>query len=89
MIRRRAGFALWFALSSVAACRESTDPSRISAPQLQADDAMRHTVIADPAATGNGFAATMQEGIAMVSDGGMVLVKPGTYDERVVIDKGR
>ena len=48
----------------------------------------RHTVVVDALANGNGIASTIQEGIDMVAEGGRVKVKPGTYDERVVINKG-
>jgi hypothetical protein len=39
-------------------------------------------------AHGNGVARTIQEALTLVASGGRILVKPGTYDERVVISKG-
>lgn len=63
-------------------------PDRSATWSMDPAKSDRHTVVVDPEAHGNGVAATIQEGIDMVADGGRVKVKPGTYDERVVIDKG-
>src|SRR5688572_2815584 len=88
MTAARTQLTFWFTVLSLAACGEGVDPSHISAPSLAITDDSRHTVIVNPNANGNGVAATIQEGIDMVADGGTVLVKPGTYAERIVIDKG-
>jgi hypothetical protein len=79
-----------FALAVViaAACDDQLDQSTISGPQLATGADARHTVIVNPNASGNGVASTIQEGIDMAADGGTVLVRPGRYEERVVIDKG-
>jgi hypothetical protein len=73
--------------SLIVACTEGGGPSEAIAPRLEANDAGRHTVIVDPDANGNGFARTIQQGIDMARDGGLLLVVPGIYAERVVIDK--
>ena len=68
------------------ACNETLAPSEVAAPRFE-QEAARHTIIVDPQAEGEGFATTIQQGIDMVRDGGLVLVKPGTYTEQVVIGK--
>jgi len=45
-------------------------------------------VVVNPKANGHGTARTIQEGIDMVPAGGKVLVRPGTYMERLIITKG-
>lgn len=75
------------AILTFAGCSDRSAPARIVAPALDTRHD-RRTVVVNPAAHGNGVAATIQEGIGMVADGGRVLVKPGTYDERLVIDRG-
>src|SRR5688500_472595 len=62
------------------------DPEPVPTPSL-AEAGGRHTVVVNPDANGGGTAATIGEGIAMVADGGRVLVVAGTYDERITIDK--
>ena len=88
MITPRATLALCFLGLAVIACHDGLDPSRIAAPRLAIADDSRHTVVVNPGASGNGVAATIQEGIDMVAEGGRVLVMPGTYDEQLTIDKG-
>jgi hypothetical protein len=87
MTARQAQVALWFVLTLVG-CEDRLGPLRIAAPRFAEGDDSRHTVVVNPNANGNGVAATIQEGIAMVADGGTVLVTPGTYDERITINKG-
>ncbi len=48
----------------------------------------QHTVVVNPNANGEAIAATVQEAIDMVEPGGLVQVKSGTYNERIVINKG-
>jgi hypothetical protein len=46
------------------------------------------TVVVNAEANGHGTARTIQQGIDMVAEGGRVLVRPGTYEEQLVITKG-
>jgi hypothetical protein len=48
----------------------------------------RDTVVVNSTARGNGIDTTIQGGIDRVADGGVVLVKPGTYKERITIRTG-
>ncbi|HEU5183420.1 MAG TPA: hypothetical protein VFU01_02555 [Gemmatimonadaceae bacterium] len=88
MIARRARLALCLSAFAWLACDDAVDPSKISAPRFAASDDSRHTVVVNPNADGNGVVATIQEGVDMVGDGGVVKVVPGTYNERIVIAKG-
>ena len=47
-----------------------------------------NAIVVNPSANGNGVVATIQDAINRVASGGQVLVKPGTYAEALVIDKG-
>src|SRR5687768_6704218 len=62
--------------------------SGITAPGEVSVDVERYTVVVNPDIDGNGVAKTIQDGIDMVADGGRVLVRPGVYDERIVITRG-
>lgn len=53
-----------------------------------AGGAGRPTVLVNPDAAEPGAARTIAEGISMVAPGGRVLVRPGTYEENLVIEKG-
>lgn len=80
-------------LTAVVACNEApfTTPESGEAtagPALSAGQSGRNTVVVNPNASGNGVAATIQEGIDMAASGGRVLVKPGTYAEALYIGKG-
>jgi hypothetical protein len=87
MATRRSTLSIVAILFLVVACGEPpADPTGIT-PSFDRDGEA-HTVVVNPNANGNGIAATIQEGIDMVEPGGKVLVKPGTYAEAVVIDKG-
>jgi hypothetical protein len=88
MIARATHSVVCFALVALVACDRGVGPGRISAPLLSVHEDSRNTVVVNPNASGNGVAATIQEGIDMVADGGVVLVMPGRYDERIVVDKG-
>src|SRR3989442_8721302 len=95
MIRRRcimnahrARFAVWFAVLTVAGCRDSSDPAPIGAPSFAAGGVGRPSVLVNANANDNGTAKTIQEGIDMVAEGGKVLVVPGAYAEALVINKG-
>jgi len=73
----------------IAACTQDTSAPGVSlAPSFARGGTERNTIVVNPNANGNGVAATIQEGIDRVASGGMVLVKPGVYDESVVINKG-
>src|SRR6266496_3184461 len=88
MNTRRARFALWFVTLALAGCRDAGDSTPIAAPSFAAGDVGRPWVLVNPNADDHGTAKTIQEGIAMVAEGGKVIVLPGTYTEAVVIDKG-
>jgi len=88
MNARRAPFAVWFAILTVAGCRDPSDSSRIAAPNFAVGGVGRPSVLVNPNADDNGTAKTIQEGIDMVAEGGTVMVLPGTYAEAIVIDKG-
>ena len=79
--------ALILAVLTFAACEDAVGPTPAGIPRLATGDS-RHTVIVNPNAQGDGIAETIQEGIDRVASGGRVLVKPGTYNERITIDKG-
>ena len=59
-----------------------------SGPAVSAGESGRNTVVVNPAASGNGVVATIQEGIDMVAEGGRVQIRPGTYDEALLITHG-
>lgn len=88
MIARPTHSVVCFALVALVACDRSVGPGRISAPLLSVHEDSRNTVVVNPNASGNGVAVTIQEGVDMAADGGVVLVMPGRYDERIVVDKG-
>jgi hypothetical protein len=88
MNARHARFAVLSAVLTMTGCQDRSEPSRSLAPSFDAGGAGRPAVLVNPNATGNGTAKTIQEGIAMVAEGGDVMVLPGTYPEGVVIDKG-
>jgi len=85
---RQAHIAFWFAILTLAACGDPSDPSRIAPPSFAVGGVGRPVVLVNPNMKGSGTATTIQEGIDMVDRGGKVLVLPGTYDEAIVIDKG-
>jgi len=88
MNAHRARFAVWFAVLTVAGCRDSSDPAPIGAPSFAAGGVGRPSVLVNANANDNGTAKTIQEGIDMVAEGGKVLVVPGAYAEALVINKG-
>src|SRR2546427_12753957 len=96
MIRRRcimnahrARFAVWFAVLTVAGCRDSSDPAPIGAPTFAAGGVGRPSVLVNANANDNGTAKTIQEGIDMVAEGGKGVGVPGAGGEGVGISKRR
>src|SRR5919109_1011945 len=87
MTARITTIALGLTVAALAACDDRAGESLTTAPRFEQEDG-RTTVIVNPNANGNGVAGTVQEGIDMAAEGGVVLVTPGTYSERVVINKG-
>src|SRR5438552_6887068 len=91
--RRRAMVAphtrvpVWLCVLTIAACAEPSDPVALVAPSLAAGGVGRPSVLVNPNSDDRGTARTIQEGIDMVASGGKVMAVPGTYKERVVIDK--
>jgi hypothetical protein len=82
---------LWAVIgaASVWGCVQAgPSPDRIAAPSFAAEGVGRPSVLVNPKADDNGTAKTVQEGIDLVANGGTVLVVPGTYEERIIIDKG-
>jgi hypothetical protein len=63
-------------------------PSGPASPGMDPALSDRLTVVVNAEAHGNGIARTIDEALALVAPGGRILLKPGTYDERVVISKG-
>ena len=61
---------------------------RTSQPGTLASLEGREAIVVNPAANGNGVAATIQEGIDRAASGGEVLVLPGIYNEALKITKG-
>jgi hypothetical protein len=82
------GRAPLFAAALLTGCDTALAPDRSGTSSMDSEKSDRHTVVVNADARGNGVANTVQEGIAMVAEGGTVKVKPGTYNERVVINKG-
>jgi len=72
------------------ACGEpAAGPDAAPAPSFDRGGVPRqHTIVVNPNANGAAIAATIKEAIEMVEPGGLVQVKPGTYAEALVIDKG-
>jgi hypothetical protein len=69
------------------ACTEQPDATPALGPSFDQGGVRRPVVLVNPNSQGNGTATTIQEGIDMVAQGGRVMVKPGTYNEKVTIDK--
>ena len=81
--------AVWLCILTLVACREPSDPGALIRLSFAARGVEPpHTVVVNPNAEGKAIAATIHQAIEMVAPGGMVLVKPGTYAEALVIDKG-
>lgn len=85
-IRIGHGLMLPAAVAALVAC-ERNGTEQGGGPLLDADE-LRSTVVVNPAAHGHGMARTISEALTMVAPGGRVLVKPGTYNEQVLIQKG-
>src|SRR2546425_9413958 len=88
MKARRAQLAVGFAMLTLAACGDHSDPVQVGAPSFAAGGIGRPAVLVNPKSGDNGTAKTIQQGIDMVADGGKVMVVPGTYNEAILIDKG-
>lgn len=88
MITSPAKLAIALVGLSLVACEGALDRAQVASPYFATSDDSRHTVVVNPDATGNGVARTIQDGIDMVAESGTVLLKPATYNERVVINKG-
>ena len=76
-------------LSGLLACSDAglpPSPSMTTPADLTMSG--RSTVIVQSDADGRGVARTIAEALTLVAPGGRILIKPGTYDERVVISKG-
>ncbi len=84
-IRIGHGLMLLAAVTALGACERSGTEQ--SGDALLDADELRSTVVVNPASRGQGTARSISEGLAMVAPGGRVLVKPGTYNEQVVIQK--
>lgn len=82
---------LWPALSLmfvVACVEEGAGPDPRLAPSFAVGGVGRPSVLVNPNSDDNGTAKTIQEGIDMVAEGGTVMVLPGIYPERIVIERG-
>src|SRR2546423_608703 len=89
MVARRTCIAVWLCSLTLAACREPSDSAVLVQPSFAAGGVEpHHTVVVNPNARGKAIAGTIQDAIEMVEPGGRVQVKPGTYTELLVIDKG-
>ena len=76
------------AIALATACGEPPVEPTSDAPLFAKGGAGRPVVTVNPKAKGNGAPSTIQGGIDLVAPGGRVQVLPGTYVERLVIDKG-
>src|SRR2546427_1438014 len=95
MIRRRcimnahrARFAVWFAVLTVAGCRDSSDPAPIGAPSFAAGGVGRPSLLVNANANDNGTAKKIQGGVDMVAEGGKGLVVPEAYAEALDLNEG-
>src|SRR2546425_13110142 len=88
MKARRAQLAVGFAMLTLAACGDHSDPVQVGAPSFAAGGIGRPAVLVNPKSDDNGAAKTIQQGIDMVADGGKGKVVPGTYREGILIDQG-
>jgi hypothetical protein len=89
MKRGISSLVIVLAMTSYGCANDTSSPFRsMTEPARLEEDAGRHTVVVNPDAKGNGTARTVQEGLDRVAEGGTVLVKPGVYEERIVIEKG-
>ena len=84
MVATNRRLVVWLLIALIA-CAEPPDAV---APSFALLDDASHTIVVNPNANGNGVANTIQEGIDRAMAGGRVLLMPGVYDERIVIDKG-
>lgn len=85
------GKTAWLALSATlaTACADGgAGPEARFAPSFAAGGIGRPAVLVNPNSDDNGTAKTIQEGIDMVAEWGVVLVVPGTYNEALLINKG-
>ena len=93
-MRNRMAAILVIASASIVtlACRPDREPLApslgITGAGVLADRDAPNAIVVNPAASGNGVAATIQEGIDRAASGAEVLVKPGTYNESLKITKG-
>jgi len=76
------------ALAAVACDERTVEVNPAVGPAFARGGEGRPVVLVNPNVNGNGTATTIQEGIEMVAAGGRVMVKPGTYAEALVINKG-
>src|SRR2546427_12334164 len=89
MKARRAQLAVGFAMLTLAACGDHSDPVQVGAPSFAAGGIGRPAGVVNPKSGDNGTAKTIQQGIDMGADGGKVKGVPGIYREASLNDKGR
>jgi hypothetical protein len=88
MKRQRWSLSVLATVASWACGEPAAGPEAALSPTFAVGGVGRPAVLVNPRSDDNGTARTIQEGIDMAAEGGVVLVLPGTYDEQLVIAKG-
>src|SRR3989442_14719665 len=88
MKARRAQLAVGFAMLTLAACGDHSDPVQVGAPSFAAGGIGRPSLLVNPQAEGNGDAKNIPQWDELGAAGGKVVGPPGTDAEAIRGDKG-